>query len=106
MQPLVENSIWHGLMNISYKGSLKVEFTKEKNKLVCIVEDNGVGLIRSQHLKGGDKKDHESKGMKMIEDRLKAWSQIKDIRCTFKIFDRDPDPGTRTEITILYPPYV
>lgn len=106
LQPLVENSIWHGLMNAPRKGLLKVLFIKEKNKLTCIVEDNGIGRAKSKELHAKNSKTHESKGMKMIKDRLEAWSQTKGLLCTFNISDNiNATAGTRTEITILYPPY-
>ncbi len=106
LQPLVENSIWHGLMNSTQKGALKIEFIKEKNKLICMVEDNGIGRNRSKELKDENRKSHESKGIKLIEARLRAWSQEKGLQYTFKISDNpEQGTGTRTEITILYPPY-
>ena len=105
MQPLVENSIWHGLMNSPDKGLLKITFTKEDNKLICTVEDNGIGITRSKQLKAASGKTHESKGMKMVEQRLLAWSKTKGLNYTFNTFDNKDGKGTRTEITILYSNY-
>jgi tetratricopeptide (TPR) repeat protein len=104
LQPIVENSIWHGLMRAANKGFLKVEFRKLENKLICIVADNGIGRQKSKELNALQRKGHESKGMKLIEDRLKAWSQTKGLHCTFNVYDNEANgSGTRTEITILYP---
>jgi len=106
IQPLVENSIWHGLMPAKEQGVLKIEFKKEENQLKCIVEDNGIGRERSKNMKGESAMNHTSKGMKLIEDRLKAWSQTKGLNYIFAIFDStEHNSGTRTEITILYPAY-
>jgi len=104
LQPLVENSIWHGFTDALQPGKLIVEFIKEKNRLICIVEDNGIGRRRSRELKGMQGRAHESKGIKLIEARLLAWSQEKGLQYTFGVFDNDKQgSGTRTEITILYP---
>ena len=46
LQPLVENAIAHGLFHKEEKGNLIIQFNidKEKNKVVCIIEDDGIGL--------------------------------------------------------------
>lgn len=105
IQPLVENSIWHGLMNSTDKGLLKVSFIKENNKLTCIVEDNGIGIATSKQLKATSQKTHESKGLKMVEQRLLAWSKTKGLNYTFNTYDNQEGKGTRTVITILYSNY-
>ncbi len=106
IQPLVENSIWHGLMQSEEKGKLVVSFRKDGNKLTCIVEDNGIGREHAGKIKEEQGKKHESKGMKLIEDRLRAWSETKGSHYVFNIFDNVANNrGTRTEITILYPAY-
>jgi tetratricopeptide (TPR) repeat protein len=106
IQPLVENSIWHGLMYANRKGTLRVAFTKGSNQLRCIVEDNGIGREESKRRKESQGRKHTSKGIQLIEDRLKAWSQTKGLRYTFNIADNaDQLCGTRTEITIFYPTY-
>ncbi len=104
IQPLVENSIWHGFSNIQYMGQLTVAFEKQEDGIRCIVEDNGVGREKSMQLKGEKGKNHVSKGMKLIEDRLKAWSQTKELHYSFDIHDLSgSEHGTRTEITLYYP---
>jgi tetratricopeptide (TPR) repeat protein len=107
LQPLVENSIWHGLTNSPYKGLLTVEFIKKEDRLICIVKDNGVGRDKSKELKSVNATKHESKGLKLIEDRLQAWSQVNDLQYIFKTFNNNngQETGTSTEITILYPYY-
>ncbi len=60
IQPLVENSIWHGLMHIEDKGILKVAFKKGDHQLTCIVEDNGIGREKSKAMKPQNGKKHES----------------------------------------------
>ena len=104
LQPLAENSIWHGFPDAAQPGRLNVEFIREKNKLICIVEDNGIGMHRSKDLEDTRGKTYESRGLKLIEARLQAWSQEKGLQYTFKIFDNDKQgSGTIAEVTILYP---
>ncbi|MBX2905340.1 MAG: tetratricopeptide repeat protein [Taibaiella sp.] len=103
IQPLVENSIWHGFVRTEQGGMLLVEFKKHDNKLIITVEDNGIGRPQSKVLKEQKGTSHQSKGMKLIEDRLKAWSQTQGLAYEFKIYDNIQDEkGTRIEISILY----
>ena len=43
LQPLVENSLWHGIANSPYPGEIQLEITSEKNSLILTLKDNGSG---------------------------------------------------------------
>ena len=103
IQPLVENSIWHGFTHSEIKGKISITFEKQSNKLICIVSDNGIGRKRSMEMKGKADAAHDSKGIKLIEDRLRVWSKINGVNYELQITDNmDAGSGTRTQITILY----
>ncbi|WP_299837174.1 histidine kinase [uncultured Tenacibaculum sp.] len=44
IQPIIENSIEHGLTDINYKGKIQLKLSLLKNTLACTIEDNGKGL--------------------------------------------------------------
>ena len=46
LQPLVENAIYHGISPMSEKGLIRICSRKEEreNKLVLVIEDNGIGM--------------------------------------------------------------
>lgn len=44
LQPLVENSIKHGLRGISHSGMICITVGKQESCMYCIVHDNGVGI--------------------------------------------------------------
>lgn len=44
LQPIVENSLMHGIRNINHRGYIKIKIFKKKDTLKCIVTDNGVGM--------------------------------------------------------------
>ncbi len=69
IQPFVENAIWHGLMAREDDRLLTVEVKATNKMLTCIVEDNGIGRIRSKQLR--ITATHNSKGIKVIEERLR-----------------------------------
>ncbi|MNW52178.1 Sensor histidine kinase YehU [compost metagenome] len=44
LQPLVENSIQHGFEGIPYKGNIRVTGRMEPDRIILMVEDNGIGM--------------------------------------------------------------
>ncbi len=50
IQPLVENAIHHGLLPKSVGGELRLAFRLSGAKLICIVEDDGIGRKRADQL--------------------------------------------------------
>lgn len=45
LQPLIENSIWHGLMPKEGPGCIRIRIRREQESLCYVVEDNGVGRV-------------------------------------------------------------
>lgn len=43
VQPFVENAIWHGLSTKQGEKRVSVRFSERDGKVICQVEDNGVG---------------------------------------------------------------
>lgn len=67
-QPIVENAIWHGLTPKG-KGKITISVKKINSKMLeAIVQDNGVGIDASNDQAN---KLYDSKGMKLVEERLK-----------------------------------
>lgn len=73
IQPLIENSIEHGLKNISYKGLIQLNFKKSDESLIIEIADNGVGMDYSQ-LKSR-KEDKISMSHKIINEQLLSLSK-------------------------------
>lgn len=44
LQPIVENAIVHGLGNLTSKGTLEISIRREKDALLIVIEDDGVGM--------------------------------------------------------------
>ena len=46
LQPVVENSIYHGIKELDHRGMIKIEITevKEKPDLLICITDNGIGI--------------------------------------------------------------
>ena len=70
IQPFAENALWHGLMNKETDRKLIIDVRAEEDMLVCFIEDNGVGR-QSAKEKKEKAHQHISKGIKIIEERLR-----------------------------------
>jgi Predicted signal transduction protein with a C-terminal ATPase domain len=45
LQPLIENSIVHGLKDLKKDGKIDITISKKDEKLIFMVEDNGIGIV-------------------------------------------------------------
>lgn len=69
LQPIVENSIYHGILPLSYKGDLQITIFESQNTLSFIVEDNGIGISEENYNKiWEEESDHF--GLKNIHHRI------------------------------------
>lgn len=97
IQPFVENSIWHGLLNKPGEKKLSIRFSKSSNTyLLCEIDDNGIGRKKNQ---GPALK--KSLATVFIEQRLSLLNQIHHLNCALSIIDKPNDAGTT--VTILLP---
>lgn len=79
IQPFVENSLWHGIIISGIKGLITISFSFEDvdidstvcRSLIIKITDNGIGIKEARKIK---KEDHISKGIQIIEERLKLLS--------------------------------
>lgn len=44
LQPIVENSIYHGIKELSYKGLLEIQVYEQNEEIILTVRDNGIGI--------------------------------------------------------------
>jgi ligand-binding sensor domain-containing protein/two-component sensor histidine kinase len=111
IQPFVENSLWHGIINSGKKGLLTVSFSFEDveiDSLVCRsliikVTDNGIGINAAKKNK---KEDHISKGIQIIEERLRLLSAKMQLPqpIMFEDLSSQDNDVHGTEVIISLPP--
>jgi len=88
IQPYVENSIWHGLMNKKQNdGLLTITITQDQSYLIISVEDNGVGREAAAKLKSKDVRNQKSYGMNITKDRLKYINFNFNEKTDLKVID-------------------
>ena len=51
IQPIVENSIYHGIKNIFENGIINIDVYEENENIMISVKDNGIGFEKSKELK-------------------------------------------------------
>lgn len=87
LQPLAENAIWHGLLHKKGGKHLFIHFSKNNGKVNCIIEDNGIGINRSEQLKKVNRPTHKSVGLANLRNRIKILNEKYNSACTLEIMD-------------------
>ncbi|ASZ10949.1 hypothetical protein CK934_08160 [Chitinophaga sp. MD30] len=105
IQPFIENAIWHGLLHKKEKGKLLLAFRKINDRILCIIEDNGLGRERSQAIKQMSGHTHHSRGLQITRDRLSIYNNRYNMDASFDIQDLYDENGNAlgTRINLWFP---
>lgn len=99
LQPLIENAIWHGLQQVSGEKILNLRFSEKNQKVVCEIEDNGIGIIKSL----ADKKEgHTSIGIENIRQRITLLNQKYNLNYKLEITDRSQNGAKGTLVVLSF----
>lgn len=102
IQPLVENAIWHGLMQVQGEKKLRIGFTQDHNMITCTIEDNGIGIRHSEELKTTMRPLHKSVGLENLHKRIQIMNEKYDTGCSLEIADlKDGDVNARGTLVVL-----
>lgn len=93
IQPFVENAIWHGLQHKLEKGKLIVSFSKDQERLLCKVEDNGIGREKSAEINKRGGRKPKSAGMKNVMKRIENINQLKRTHIEASVLDLKDNAG-------------
>lgn len=104
IQPFIENAIWHGVRALNdRKGFIRIKVSMPvKEKLACIIEDDGIGRRASQEM-SKNSVGHKSHGISIVLERLQIVSKLRSVSYGLEISDLYPgrnEPGTRVKIDI------
>ena len=101
-QPFIENSIEHGIMHKDGSGNIQVRFMAEGSNIMIVVEDDGVGLIKSKEINKSKRMSHTSYATSITRDRIKGFAGKYGKSAGVNIIDLSDhgSQGTRVEITI------
>jgi len=111
IQPFVENTLWHGVINSGNRGLVTISFFFEDihvdsvpyRSLVIKVTDNGIGINEARKHK---REDHISRGIQIIEERLKLLSTKMKLPTPIMLEDLSNRSAIShgTEVIISLPP--
>jgi len=105
IQPLVENSIKHGLSgSLPRAGLLSIVIKRHGKGIKISVDDNGVGRVATAYHNGDNNKRHISLSTKITKERIAVMNQANDdtinLRYTDKYSDTGSPLGTTAEIAL------
>lgn len=99
LQPLVENSINHGILP-KKGGDVTVSVTELSDRLRIEVRDNGVGINHSQPNRS---RERPSYGLKLVKERVNLINRMKGLKCNFEIIDLEDRGAEGTLIKFCLP---
>ena len=101
IQPFVENAIIHGLRNkADHGGVLNLSAHLQNEYIIVGVQDNGIGRVKAAELKGNNPIQKKSLGIKLTQDRISIFNNLKQNR---KVNVEIEDLPGGTKVTIAMP---
>jgi sensor histidine kinase YesM len=89
IQPFIENAIWHGLSGINDELRIEIRFIEKDDQLLCIIEDNGIGIERSLEKKKEAGRDHQAVGITNTRERIKVLNEKYNMKSEIIIEDKN-----------------
>ena len=105
VQPFVENAIIHGLIPRQQNMQLLIEIYKEKDNILFIIEDNGIGRTKAAELNKKREVSHRSYGIQITEERIELINKIINKNIKTEIIDLTDDKGNNlgTRVVLNFP---
>lgn len=105
LQPYVENSIIHGLLNKDGEKKVSIRIKQLEKHLFCEIEDNGIGREKAKELNEKRTKKHESTAMKATMERLEILNRNSDVKLSVEVEDLKDINGMAlgTKVNIYIP---
>lgn len=106
VQPFIENAIEHGIRHKKTIGQINVSFELKDKKIVCEIEDDGVGREKAWEAEYSERGDRKSLSTKIIKDRIQVLNKKFKQKIKLEIIDKRSDTkeaiGTKVLIEMPY----
>jgi sensor histidine kinase YesM len=96
IQPFIENAIWHGVSAVRKNIHVRVSFSKQADVLVCVIDDDGVGIAHAQSARSLAGSRHQSHGIANIKNRIRLLNEKYNLACDVSIADKK-EQGNKTQ---------
>jgi sensor histidine kinase YesM len=103
IQPNLENAIWHGLRYLDTVGLLQLTIALKDGKILVTINDNGIGLQKSEELKTRNQKAHDSLGLKNTQQRIALLNKLYRTTITFGIREKTETEARGTVVELVFP---
>lgn len=100
LQPVVENSIWHGMAKINSGGKITLRISRKGKALEILIEDNGAGLKTSSLMKDDDGIKN-SMALNITKARLALLNDSSKANPGISVIDKN-EGGVKVLLTIPY----
>jgi LytS/YehU family sensor histidine kinase len=92
IQPFIENAIKHGIKPRQGKGHVFINFKLVGSKLICEIDDDGVGR---ENMSGAEDElgKHKSLATTIIRERIKVLNKKLHQKISLEIIDKISDTG-------------
>ncbi|HSN61708.1 MAG TPA: histidine kinase, partial [Ferruginibacter sp.] len=101
IQPFIENSLWHGTKADDKKININIDFKKVNKEVLCLIEDNGVGIEASLKQKQQTGSKHISVGITNIKNRIQLLNEKYNLQFLLSIEDKKNLAGFTTGGTLV-----
>ena len=104
LQPIVENAIWHGLMQDTSQGQLCIEVAQKGSQIIIQIIDDGIGMEKAKLRKSKSATNRKSYGVQLIKKRLDILNHLYKHKNEIVFIDRKSEnsEGTRVIIKLNY----
>jgi ligand-binding sensor domain-containing protein/anti-sigma regulatory factor (Ser/Thr protein kinase) len=106
IQPFIENALWHGLTAARRDIHVRISFQKQGDNLVCIIDDNGIGIQQAQQQKQDLNGRHKSMGIANIKNRVALLNEKYNLHGDIHVVDKkelNGEAGSGTRVTLQLP---
>ncbi len=105
IQPIIENAITHGLAPLNESGYILLTIKLKRDRMIIIVEDNGVGRRTAQKIKQSVTTEEKPQSMatKILKERIDVFNYLFKAKSEFYLEDVFKDKkrsGTRATLIL------
>lgn len=91
LQPIVENAIWHGILQSESNGNLSIDVRKNtSNTLEVTIKDDGIGREAAKRIKSKKANKRKSYGQDIVKQRIQLLNSVHNKQYKIMVSDLHP----------------